>query len=133
MMKRKVQYMQFSSDADMLIMGNINISLSGLCPWKCSCMKPFQLGWFSSLINSKADCQRISIPELLDTKGCISCKTGLILDSPLSSSSSYHLIGNLFGSVMFFTFKKKLNLNIQTDSDGPCFRVFVPTAIIPIP
>ena len=136
MMKSKVKYMQFSSDADMLIIGSINISLSGLrLSWKCSCMEPFQLGWFSSLLNSKDDCQRISIPELLDTKGCISYITGLraILDSPRSSSGSYHLIGKFFSSMMFFVFNKHLNLSMRTDSDGSCFRVLVPTAIILIP
>ena len=123
-MKSKVEYMLFSSDADMLIIGSINISLSRLCsPWKCSWMKPFQLGQFSSLVNSKDDCQRISIPELLDTKGCISCITGLrvILDSPRRSSGSYHLIGKFFSSVMFFAFSKDLNLNMRTDSHGSCF------------
>ena len=102
---------------------------------KYSCMKPFQLEWFSSLLNRKDDYQRISIPELLDTKGCISCITGLrvILDSPHSSSDSYHLTGKFFSSVMFFAFNKDLNLSMRTDSDCSCFCVLVPTAIIPIP
>ena len=54
----------------MLIIESINISLLGLYPWKCSCMNPFHLGRFSSLLNDKDDCQRISIRELLGTKGC---------------------------------------------------------------
>ena len=135
-MKSKVEYMRFSSDGGMLIIGSINISLSGLfLPWKYSCMKPFQLGWFSSLLNRKDDYQRISIPELLDTKGCISCITGLrvILDSPHSSSDSYHLTGKFFSSVTFVAFNKDLSPSMRTDSDCSCFCVLVPTAIIPIP
>ena len=117
----------------MLIIESINISLLGLYPWKCSCMNPFHLGLFSSLLNDKDDCQRISIPELLGTKGCISYITGLILDRLCISSCSYHLIGNFFSSVMFFAFNKNLNLSIWTDSDGSCFCVFLTIAVIPIP
>ena len=117
----------------MLIIESINISLLGLYPWKCSCMNPFHLGRFSSLLNDKDDCQRISIPELLGTKGCIIYITGLVLDRLCTSSCSYHLIGNFFSSVMFFAFNKNLNLSMLTDSDGSHFRVLVPTAVIPIP
>ena len=116
----------------MLIIESINISLLGLYPWKCSCMNPFHLGRFSSLLNDKDDCQRISIRELLGTKGCISYITGLILDRLCTSSCSYHLIGNFFSSVMFFAFNKNLNLSIWTDSDGSCFCVVLTIAVIPI-
>ena len=98
-------------------------------------MKPFQLGLFSSLPSSKDDFQRISVPEVLDTKGYISSITGLrvILDRLHSSSGSYPLIGKFCSTVMFLAFNKNLNLSIWTDSDGSCFCVLVPTAIILIP
>ena len=117
----------------MLIIESINISLLGLYPWRCSCMNPFHLGQFSSSLNDKDDCQRISIPELLDTKGCISYITGLVLDRLCTSSCSYYLIGNFFNSVMFFAFDKNLNLSMLTYSNGSHFCVLVPTAVIPIP
>lgn len=120
--------MQFSSNTDMLMIGSIHISLSGLCsPWKYSCMKPFQTEWFSSLLNRKDHCQRISIPELLDPKGCMSCIPGLrvILDSLCSSSDLKHLNRKFFSSVMFVAFSKDLNYGMWTDSDGSCYCVFV--------
>ena len=76
--------------------------------------------------------QEGQLPRNMDTKGCISCITVLILDSPRSSLCSYQLIRSFFSSVMFFAFNQNLSLSVREDSDGSCFRVLVPTAIIPI-